>query len=88
MGDCYYIWPCRRVASHPVPQVRKILDEHDFAIVVAKGSGALRCAVQSFAARTRRAENKSVTMTARLLRGTRLAGRLGLQKTGGVQANS
>lgn len=37
MGHCYYIWPCRRAAAHPVPQVRKILNEHGFAIVVAIG---------------------------------------------------
>jgi len=37
MGDCYYIWPDRRAAAHPVPQVRKILNGHGFAIVVAVG---------------------------------------------------
>jgi uncharacterized iron-regulated membrane protein len=37
MGDCYYIWPDRRAAAHPVPQVRKILNGHGFAIVVAIG---------------------------------------------------
>lgn len=37
MGDCYYIWLGHRAAAHPVPQVRKILNGHAFAIVVAIG---------------------------------------------------
>ncbi len=65
MGDCYYIWLGHRAAAHPVPQVRKILNGHAFAIVVAIGTrGAPLRSRPRFELVS--VENKSATMNAHI----------------------